>query len=205
MRLMSHLIICVMQEDKEPEIWKPIPEYEGLYEISSWGNVKSLGRWVRARGLSMRFNPSVILSINYTALYPQICLSKRNSKKTYRVHVLMGKVFFSDVDVSAGVYIINHKDLDKKNNYLLNLEVINRRENSSHYHIYNDGKTSIFVGVSFDKSKPKKPWVASIFCEGKTRKLGNFVFEKEAYEVYINFLKEKGLTNKYATENQEKS
>jgi len=182
-------------ENREPEIWKPIPGYEGLYEVSSWGNVRSLGRWEKARGKSMRFHPPKDLKINFSGPYPQICLCKKNNKKAFRIHLIVDILFLDKVDYE---YVVNHKDLDKCNNYYKNLERINRRENSSHYFKNNFNKTSIYTGVSFDKSKPKRPWVASFTYKTKVIKLGNFESEEEAYQVYLEGLDFYGLTNKYA-------
>lgn len=200
MKRLKILDLFKMQEDREPEIWKPIPGYEGIYEISSWGNVRSLERWQKIRGNSIRLQPSKLLSINYTGVYPQICLSKNNQKKSFRVHLIVDFVFFDIVDYD---YIINHKDLNKKNNYYKNIERINHRENTSHYFKNNFEKTSKFTGVSYDKSKPKRPWVASFRYNKKCVKLGNFESEEEAHQVYLEGLDFYGLTNKYATENQD--
>lgn len=187
-------------ETREPEVWKAVPGYEGLYEVSSWGNVRSLGRWKKARGNSLHFHPPKNIKINYCGPYPQVCLSRDNNRKSYRVHLFVGELFLEDVDFD---FIVNHVDLDKTNNYYKNLEKINRRGNTSHYFLNNFQKTSKFTGVSYDKSKPKCPWVAGFHFKGKSVKVGTFLTEEEAHQAYLDALEEYGLTNKYATKNQE--
>lgn len=182
-------------EIREPEVWKPVPDYEGIYEVSSWGNIRNLGGWVNSKGNSSRFNIPKNLKINLCGPYPQICLSKNNTKKTIRIHLIVDLLFLEKVEYD---YVINHKDLNKHNNYYKNLERITYRENTSHYFKNNFSKTSIYTGVSYDKSKPKYPWVASFRFEGKNIKVGNFLLEQEAHQAYLNALKEYGLTNKYA-------
>jgi hypothetical protein len=181
-------------ETREPEVWKPIPGYEGLYEVSSWGSVKSVQRFVNGRSNSLHPVAEKELKINYCGDYPQICLSKNHKKKTYRIHRVMDFVF---LDGLLEDYVVNHIDGNKFNNYYKNLERVNRRENSSHF-FKSTEKTSMYTGVSYDKSKPKKPWVASIHIEGVTKKVGNLLSEKDAYDVYLSLLEEYGLINKYA-------
>lgn len=182
-------------ENREIEIWKPIPDYEGLYEVSSWGNIKSLDRYKPSGGGGIHLHKGIVLKINYSGDYPQICLCKDNKKKIFRIHIIVDKVYYDSVDFE---YIVNHKDLNKKNNYYKNLERINNRENQSHYFKNNFNKTSKYTGVSYDKSKPKYPWVASICHNKKSVKLGNFTNEDLAYDAYIAYLKDNNLENKYA-------
>lgn len=187
-----------MDTSREPEVWKDIPGYEGEYQLSSWGNVKSMDRYRPAKAGILHFHKGKIININYAGDYPQICLSKNNKKKSYRLHRLMVLVFYKrEIENMFGSYVVNHKDLNKNNNYYKNLEVISRRGNSSHYFKNSYEKTSSFIGVSYDKSKPKYPWVASAFHLGKTIKLGNFIEEIEAKKAYDSFLKSNNFKNEY--------
>ena len=79
------------------EIWKPIPGYEGYYEISTLGNVKSLDRYVRSKYNSIRFNPGKILLKETTKdNYQRIVLMKNNIKKRYMIHRLVALTFIDN-------------------------------------------------------------------------------------------------------------
>lgn len=96
------------------EIWKPIDEYEGLYEVSTYGNIKSLrsGKMLRKR-LTHRG-------------YEMVNLSNDGVIKTFQVHRLVAKAFIPNRHNRAE---INHIDFDSKNNHIDNLEWVHREEN----------------------------------------------------------------------------
>ena len=190
-------------ETREPEIWKPIPDYEGLYEISSWGNVKSLEKKHKSRyGLFLIRKPKILKPISVTN-YLRCCLYRiKYNPDRKLIHRLVAENF---VENPNNYLDVNHKNSDGCDNYYKNLEWVSVRENQSHKFL-NMKTTSIYVGVSYDKSgKRKKRWQAQINIEGKNKSIGYFFSEKEARDAYINALKENGLTNKYATETREKS
>lgn len=101
--------------------WKPIQGYEGFYEVSSEGRVRSL------RGKKPR-----LLNINKTvAGYPHVGLVKRvdglRRRFWYSVHRLVAAAF---IGPCPDGYVVNHKDEDKANNLVSNLEYVTRRENN---------------------------------------------------------------------------
>jgi hypothetical protein len=191
-----------MQEDREPEVWKPIPNYEGIYEVSSWGRVKSLDKvkYHYAAKNNLANIKGRILTYKLSNNYRYVDLYFNGSYKRYTIHVLVYSVFYGIVTLGK---IINHKDSDRLNNYYKNLEEVFPRENSTHYHRVNKKN---LVGAHYDGSgKRLKRWRSSIIYNKKKIGLGSYFTEKEAHEAYLDFLKEHGLINKYATENQEKS
>ncbi len=206
MKRMSHLKICVMQEDREPEIWKPIPEYEGLYEISSWGNVKSLQRMVgyRIKGFYKEL-PEKILVNHIRGTYEFVNLYKNNIRDSQNINVLVAKAFLEDYNK---LLLVNHKDKIKSNNYYKNLEMVSSRENitySVNKRLTSSNYTGVCVTYKTIKEKKYKQIHAEISVYGKKIWLGSFKTELDAYQAYLDALKKYGLTNKYATENQEKS
>lgn len=169
--------------EKEPEIWKPIPGYEGLYEVSNHGRVK-------------RLRDCKLIKYKPTDKYRFVVLENSIKNKTFTVHRLVAKVF---IDNPKNLPFVNHKNFDKSDNYYKNLEWVNRRENESHKRI-NDKTTSLFVGVSYKNDKNrKKKWRASLSINNIAKHLGYFDTEEEAHQAYLDALKRYNLKNKYAT------
>lgn len=113
------------------EIWKPIVDYEGLYEVSNFGRVRSLdriilrkdGRTQTHKGRMMRQAPSTCCHY----LITDLC--KNGKRKHVLTHILVAKAFFGDYGKDLEV---NHKDGNVLNNYIENLEVITHFENIKH-------------------------------------------------------------------------
>lgn len=110
-------------ENLEGEIWKPILDYEGLYEVSNKGRVKSLIGKIR------------ILSQN-KANYLMVHLCKRKTISNKLVHRLVYEAFHGRLpkfDRHAGgdkMFVINHLDENKYNNCLENLELTTQARNN---------------------------------------------------------------------------
>lgn len=99
------------------EMWKDIPEYEGLYQVSNYGRVKSLTRYKKI------LKPY----INYG--YANIILSKNKKTKYYKIHRLVAQAFIPNIENKP---FINHKDGNKLNNNVNNLEWCTAKENTKH-------------------------------------------------------------------------
>lgn len=105
----------------EKEIWKPVLGYEGLYEVSNLGRVKSLPRETTKGGL-------IKLYANKRNGYVYVCLSKNGKAHTLRLHRLVLEAFTDYV--SGNGLVIDHIDCDKTNNRLDNLEAVTHKVNS---------------------------------------------------------------------------
>lgn len=160
-----------MNEQNFNEIWIDIIGYESLYKVSNLGNVKSL-----------RFNKEKLLKYHYCKDgYIQFRLTKNNKIISYLAHRLVIKHFLYD-----SIKEVNHIDFDKTNNNIINLEYLNRRENTTHYNNSRKLKTSSkYVGVSYSKERNK--WIAKIKINNKTKYLGGFYNEIDAYNCYTNY------------------
>jgi len=97
------------------EIWKDIKDYEGLYQVSNFGRVKSIYR-IR------------IQHINEFGYY-RIVLSKNSKLKTFSTHRLIAEVFLENPN---NLPEINHKDGNKQNNCVSNLEWCTSSYNQIH-------------------------------------------------------------------------
>lgn len=109
------------------EIWKDIEGYEGLYQISNLGRVKSLGR----KNCSNQCLKTKILNPSFDNKrgYKRACLCKNNKEKRIMVHLLVAKAFIPNI---LNKPIINHIDGNKANNSVDNLEWCTYKENSQH-------------------------------------------------------------------------
>lgn len=115
---------------KEPEIWTDIKGYEGLYQISNHGRVKSLARTIKRGGIYQDLSEKV-LKPQYARQYLFNCLSKNGIKKTWLLHRLVAIHFIKNPDVDKYDQV-NHFDCVKTNNYYLNLEWTDRKGNAQH-------------------------------------------------------------------------
>ena len=102
------------------EEWRPVEGYEGLYEVSNTGRVRSLDRYVKGKGESYRLRKGSILSLVKSNLgYLQVSLCCNGKYKTINVHRLVAQTFILNPD---NLPEVNHKDEDKTNNSIENLE-----------------------------------------------------------------------------------
>lgn len=116
------------------EIWKPIKDYEGLYEISNFGNVKILARnYTRYNYLTKRYNiikvKEKITQGTINGGYRRICLTKNKVEKNKRIHKLVAEAFIPNPNNYS---YVNHIDGNKQNNYIDNLEWCTLYQNNTH-------------------------------------------------------------------------
>ena len=102
------------------EIWKDISGYEGFYQISNFGRVRRLVSWRGNQCISKYISDVKIISPYIDNLgYERIHLTIPNRTKQYRVHRLVAMAFIPNPD---NLPQINHKDENKTNNCVDNLE-----------------------------------------------------------------------------------
>lgn len=160
------------------EVWKDIPEYVGLYQVSNLGNVRSLNY------LKQGFVKELKKYINSGSGRKSVSLCKNGKVSTNQnVYVLVAKAFLNHKSCGHKL-VVDHIDNNALNDNLYNLQVITQRKNISKL-IKNS--TSKYTGVS-KKTKEKK-WTAQIQVNGKVKHLGYFTDEKKASEAYQNELK----------------
>jgi hypothetical protein len=157
------------------EIWKDIPNYEGLYEVSNLGNVKSLN-------YNNTCKQKLLKPIYNTYLKVHLC--KNGQQKLMTIHSL---VAISFLNYKSGGYnvIVDHIDNNKLNNRLDNLQLTSTRHNTSKD---KKGYSSKYVGVTWFKQSSK--WRALIHVNGKKKHLGLFICELAASNAYQKELKQ---------------
>lgn len=148
----------------EKEIWKPIKGYEGRYEVSNFGSVKSLDRIVDR--LDNKGRPSYVtvkgrmlkptLSVRNTGGYETVKLMIDNKGKTKKVHRLVAEAFIPNPNKYPEV---NHKNEVKTNNHMSNLEWCTKEYNNSYgtrYKRIHSHPNSIIAMKEFGKPMRKK-------------------------------------------------
>lgn len=154
------------------EIWKDITNYEGRYMISNHGRVKSMN-YKGSTGKERILKPH-----RDTGGY---CMVDLGSKKSQKVHRLVAAAFIGDITD----LVINHKDFNRKNNHVSNLEIITLLQNFMHSYLDKNERgiyTSKFLGVHCYKGR--NLWGASRRIKGKKYFI-NFKTEQEAYEATL--------------------
>lgn len=105
------------------EIWRPVEGYEGLYEVSSYGRVRSLDRYDKMN----RFWKGRILNLSDNGIgYLRVQLYSNNKAKWFFVHRLVAIAFIPNPD---NLPEVNHIDEDKTNNRIDNLEFCDHKYN----------------------------------------------------------------------------
>lgn len=107
------------------EIWKDINGYEGYYQISNKGNVRSLDRF---DGVHDRQGTIIKPHMKHNG-YLQVGLRKHNTRKWLAIHRLVAIHFIENPDNKPQV---NHIDGNKQNNNVENLEWVTAKENQNH-------------------------------------------------------------------------
>ena len=100
------------------EYWKPVVGYEGHYQVSNFGRVKSI-----------KFGKEIILKQHIRRGYYSVNLSKNGIAKRYSVHRLVAEAFLPNPD---NLPQINHKDENKSNNNINNLEWCDSEYNNNY-------------------------------------------------------------------------
>lgn len=137
------------------EVWKDVVGYEGLYQVSNFGQVKNTKR------------QKVLIPQTNTWGYKHILLHKNGTRKTVTIHKLVVDAFITTE--RAGLQV-NHKDENKSNNRLDNLELCTPAYNMN-YGTGNDRRAA----------KVRKP-ILQINSEGKI--INTFISARQAHELF---------------------
>ena len=148
------------------EIWVDIIDYEGLYQVSDLGNVKSI-----KNGRNNLLKPYLGKRGYYT-----LNLSKNNVIKNKPLHRLVWESFNGKTELDVD-HIIEGNKLD---NRLCNLQAVTRRKNVSKYYS-TVGTKSKYAGVTKNRFSM---WVANIFFNKKLKYIGTFKTEIDAHNAY---------------------
>lgn len=182
----SHIKIinmeCLVEE------WKPVKGYEGKYEVSSLGRVKSLSRQMW-NGFKFWESKEVILKqqLNTTTGYLHVRLSDENRNgKTFTIHKLVAEAFLGHTRCGFEI-VVDHIDSEKHNNNVNNLRLVSSRFNLSKDR---KNKSSKYTGVCKHINK----WKAQVRVD-KEIYYSICETEEEAYIEYKKLLEKFNIPN----------
>lgn len=119
------MVVAVAHEE-----WRDIAGYEGYYQVSNLGNVRSLDRCVVGKsGRTYTIRGRTMVPCGERESYFHVGLSKDGKAKSRRVHRLVAETFIPNPD---NLRCVNHKDGNKRNNRVDNLEWCTHEQNVHH-------------------------------------------------------------------------
>jgi len=127
----------------QKEVWKDVPSYEGLYQVSNLGDVKSLDRTILQKTryntlINVTYKGKILNQESLKGNYRRVALSKKGNVKRFTVHRLVCLTFLNN---NSNKPCVNHIDGVTSNNALSNLEWCTYSENERHSYTFL-GKTN---------------------------------------------------------------
>lgn len=169
------------------EIWKDIKDYEGLYQVSNYGRVKSLERIIKHSRGDRLIKERILKQKNSSDKYLNSALHKNGIQKNIPTHHIVAIAFLNHINCGFKL-VINHKNFDKHDNNVNNLEIVTSRQNCSHKNIISSSK---YTGVSWNRFVNK--WHSQIRIKGKSKYLGYYINEIDAHNAYQKAIKDLDL------------
>jgi hypothetical protein len=172
----------------QKEIFKDIVGYEGLYQVSNLGNVKSLSRKILIRGEHLgKIKEKILKPSDNGDGYYKLVLCKDGKQKSIAVHILVAIAWLNHVPDGTHKIEVDHKNDIKSDNRLENLQLLKNREHKAKTS-KNIKTSSQYTGVYWHKKSNK--WRAQIKIDGKSKHLGLFSDEHEAHLAYQKALED---------------
>ena len=154
------------------EIWKDIPDYEGLYQVSNMGRIKSLAN-------NRRKKERILVGCTNPKGYFIIQLNKSGVMKGFKRSLLVWDMF-GDKPRNGRKLQVDHIDANKKNDRIDNLQLLTNRENAIKRYRQIGRKYNLPTGVYPNGNR----YSAAIHLNGKSKYLGSFVSIGEAACAY---------------------
>lgn len=161
------------------EEWRPVPQYEGMYEVSSLGRIKSLTRVVKgSRGSKSKSNGRILKQGKHSHGYRRVSLCNNGVIKYSNVHRLVAIAFIDNPD---NLPVVNHIDNDPSNNVVSNLEWTTFSGNT--IHAYKSGRMTDNSGENNGMAKLSISDVKSIV---KMRFIDNLTLKQISEKAHLN-------------------
>ena len=124
------------------EIWKDIKGYEGYYQVSNLGRIRSLDRW--GKGIKKFYKGKIISQSKHPTGYMMVSLCKDASARTFKVHRLIAEAFIPNPENKP---CIDHINTIRDDNRIENLRWCTHKEN------VNNPKTQIHMKIQQENKK----------------------------------------------------
>lgn len=169
----------------QEENWKPILGYEGLYEVSDQGRVKSLKRTRIGKGFCVAEVAERILKFTTQRGYRYVILCRESKIRKFLIHRLVAITFLGDI---KGKLVVDHCNRIRDDNRLCNLRYVTMSVNVRN----SNGKDSCgSIGVTY--AKRYNIWHARFYYNKKSIHIGNFKTQSEAVTARKKYLAERGI------------
>lgn len=169
----------------QKEIWKDIVGYEGLYQISNYGRVKSLGN-------DKTRKERILKPIKSQKGYLRIIFCKKGKTKQFYIHCLVAENFIPN---PLNLPQVNHKDENKENNCVYNLEWCDAKYNNNYgtriektcKKVYQYSKRGIFIKewdstIDIERELEYNQGNISKCCNGKYKSAYGYIWSYEKRE-----------------------
>ena len=175
--VLTELAHCTQVQKTMKEIWKAVLGYEGYYEVSNMGNVKSVDRVVVNKlGYSSKRKGKIIkLGVNSMGYYV-IDLCKYSVRDRRLVHRLVAKHYMENFEAVPNLEV-DHIDQNPKNNLIENLRMSTHSQN-----LINTGLATKMKSKGVTRVDGK--WLAKIMKDYKPITIGRFINKADAINAY---------------------
>ena len=166
--------------ENEDEIWKDIAGYEGFYQISNYGRIKSLERMVRGKRTGAVLVKEKIkhISIKKQTGYARGTLLVEGNRKEILVHQLVWDAF-GDGRKNSSKNNIDHIDTNKLNNHISNLQLLSAGDHKAK--TYQDNGKVTPTNISYSSTeRGRKKFKVQMRIDGKNKSFGRFLTLQDA-------------------------
>lgn len=175
-------------KNKLLETWKDIPDYENFYQANPCGLIKSLSKSLRVKNGYRVTKELIIVNTDNGNGYLVCSLSKNTNRKSILLHRIIALTFIQN---PKNLPEVNHKDGDKTNNSVENLEWCTRQENIDHS--WNNNLTNC-IGEKHHNSTLNNFKVKEIREKYAT---GNYSYSKLGIEYNTNMFNIRNIIKRY--------
>lgn len=158
--------------------WKPVKGYEGLYEVSENGEIRSVDRYIKTNILHVKtrlIKGKMLVQNLKNSGYKTVDLCKSGKVRTTSVHRIVAEAFLPNPN---GLRFVNHKDSNRANNAVYNLEWVTSSENRMHGIEYGNvtfpSKAVLCIenGLLFEQPYKAAKWLCANYPDRSNGEIG---------------------------------